>query len=194
MLQNTRSGLDLHVTLLGKELCLVVSAKDLGVYMDATMSFNEHITSTTSSRLSSLSQINRVKHLLDRKTLLNVINALVFSKLYHCSSVWSSMTKKNINKLQNVQNFTARIITRLQKLDHITPVLTELKWLSVESVLIYRDYILVFKCFRGLAPDYSAKKFKKRSEIHNTGAPNVNFWKISIRKTIWDLEFSEHLL
>ena len=23
--------------------------------------------------------------------------------------------------------------------------------------------------------------------------PNVNFWKISVRKTIWDLEFSEHL-
>ena len=27
-----------------------------------------------------------------------------------------------------------------------------------------------------------------------TGAPNVNFRKISVRKTIWDLEFSEHLL
>ena len=27
-----------------------------------------------------------------------------------------------------------------------------------------------------------------------TGAPNDNFWKISVRKTIWDLEFSEHLL
>ena len=27
-----------------------------------------------------------------------------------------------------------------------------------------------------------------------SGAPNVNFWKISVRKTISDLEFSEHLL
>ena len=123
MLQNTPADLDLHVTLLGKELCLVVSVKDLGVHMDATMSFDEHITSITSSCLSSLSQINRVKHLLDRNTLLNVINALVFSKLYYCSSVWSSTTKKNINKLQNVQHFTFRIITRLQKFDHITPVL-----------------------------------------------------------------------
>ena len=26
-----------------------------------------------------------------------------------------------------------------------------------------------------------------------SGAPNVNFRKISVRKTIWDLEFSEHL-
>ena len=49
----------------------------------------------------------------------------------------------------------------------ITPVLKELKWLSVESMLICRDCILVFKCLRGLAPNYLAKKFKKRSEIHN---------------------------
>ena len=69
MLQNMPADLDLHVTLLGKELCQVVSAKDLGVYIDATMSFDEHITSITSSCLSSLSQFNRAKHLLDRNTL-----------------------------------------------------------------------------------------------------------------------------
>ena len=60
MLQNTPADLDLHMTLLGKELRPVVSAKDLGVYMDSTLSFNEHITSVTSSCLSSLSQIDRV--------------------------------------------------------------------------------------------------------------------------------------
>ena len=30
--------------------------------------------------------------------------------------------------------------------------------------------------------------------IQRPGAPNGNFWKISVRKTIWDLEFSKHLL
>ena len=30
--------------------------------------------------------------------------------------------------------------------------------------------------------------------IRISEAPNVNFRKISVRKTIWDLEFSEHLL
>ena len=168
------TDLDLHVTLLGKELRPVVSARDLGVYMDATLSFDEHITSVTSSCLSSLSQINRIKHLLDRNTLVNVINALVFSKLYYCSSVWSSTTKKNIKKLQNVQNFAARIITRSRKFDRITPVLKELKWLSVQSMLIYRDCVLVFKCLRGFAPDYLAKMFKKRSEIHNKDTRNKN--------------------
>ena len=49
MLQNTPTDLDLHVTLLGKELRPVVSARDLGVYMDGTLSFDEHIASVTSS-------------------------------------------------------------------------------------------------------------------------------------------------
>ena len=69
-----------------------------------------------------------------------------------------------------IKNFTARIVTRLQKFDYITPVLKEVKWLSVKSMLIFRDCILVFKCLRGLAPYYVAKKLKKRSEIHNRHA------------------------
>ena len=47
--------------------------------MDPTLSFDENITSVSSSCLSSLSQINWVKHLLDRNTLLTVINALVLA-------------------------------------------------------------------------------------------------------------------
>ena len=71
-------------------------------------------------------------------------------------------------------------MTSSQKFDHITPVLIELKWLSVESMLIYRDCILVFKCLRGLAPDYLAKNFKKRSEIHNKETWNKNKNKMDI--------------
>ena len=39
---------------------------------------------------------------------------------------------------------------------------------------------------------YVARNFELSRDL--SGAPNVNFRKISVRKTIWDLEFSEHLL
>ena len=54
MLQYVPADLDLHVTLLGKELSPVPSVKDLGVHMDATLSFDDHIKSISSSYLSSL--------------------------------------------------------------------------------------------------------------------------------------------
>jgi len=61
---------------------------------------------------------------------------------------WEGLGTKFENKqpLAMIKNFTARIVTCLQKFDRITPVLKELKWLSVESMLIFWDCILVFKC------------------------------------------------
>ena len=129
------------VTLLEKELSPVPSAKNLGVQVDEALSYGEHITNTVSACTARLCQINRVKYIFDTQTLLNIINALVFSKLYYCSSVWSNTSNKNILKLQSVQNFAARIVSGARKCDRITPVLKELNWLPVSSMPSLRDAI-----------------------------------------------------
>ena len=88
---------DFHVTLLGKE---IASARDLGVQVDATLSYNEQITNITSTCLANLCQISRIKHLLDSRTLENVITSLVFSQLYFCSTVLANTSKTNVRKLR----------------------------------------------------------------------------------------------
>ena len=90
-----------NITLFDKELTPVPVVKDLGVLLDTCLSYNEHITKTASNCFLKLKQINRIKHLLDRKTLLLVINSFVFSKLLYCSTVWSSTSNSNISKLEN---------------------------------------------------------------------------------------------
>lgn len=100
----------IRLSVLGKELTPVHVVKDLGVTFDSSLTFQEHIVKTVSSCCSSLAQINRVKHVFDRSTLITIINTLVFSKLFYCSSVWSSAAATNLLKLQAVQNFAARII------------------------------------------------------------------------------------
>ena len=158
---------DFHVTLLGKKITQSPSARDLGLQVDSILSYDEHVTQTVSSCIGSLCQINRVKHLFDARTLERVINALVFSKLYHCSPVWSNTSKKNISKLQKVQNFACRIITGKRKFDHITPVLRELRWLPVTSFLKYTLGVLAFKCVKGLAPSYLCRRFKTRASFRS---------------------------
>ena len=131
---------DFHVTLLGKEVTPSNSARDLGIEMDATLSFDEHTMNSVSSCFASLCQINRIKHLLE-----NVIHALAFSRLFYCSPVWSSTTK-NVSKLQSVQNFATRVVTGSRKFEPIIPVLRDLNWLPVSSMLKYAVGILTFKC------------------------------------------------
>ena len=108
------------VKILGKEIIPVTVAKDLGIYIDQSLTYNDHITKTVSTCLHKLIQINRIKHLLDKKTLLLLINSFVFNKLCYCSTVWSNNSKCNIKKLQLVQNFAACIVLGLKKFDHVS--------------------------------------------------------------------------
>ena len=94
-----------HITIFGKEIRPVLNGKDLGMLLDSRLSYDEQITSVVSTCIADLCQINRVKHILDERILILIINALIFSRMYYCSSVCSSTAKKNINKLQSVQNF-----------------------------------------------------------------------------------------
>ena len=150
---------DLSITLLSKEITLSKSAENLGVTMDCNLTYDKHITQLTSKCIGSLCQINRVKYPFDRRTLITIISSLVFSKLLYCSSAWANTTKKNIELLQTVQNFAARIVSGTRKFDHVTPILKQLEWRPIIKQLAFRDATMVFKCLNGLAPPYLCQNF-----------------------------------
>lgn len=75
-----------------------------------------------------------------RKDVLYIIlNSLVFSKLFYCSTVSSGTSKENVNRLQLMQNFAGRVLTNTKTFDHITPVLHKLGWLTIEALLCLRE-------------------------------------------------------
>lgn len=174
---------DFSLNFLDRTLHPVISAKDLGVIMDVHLKFDEHISKSVSSCMSKLCQINRIRHFLDQETLTLIVQSLVLSKLFYCSSVWSGTAAKNIKKLQLIQNFSARIITNTHKYDHITPVLKELKWLPVDRNLVYRDTIQTHKCLNGLSPLYLSEKFYQRDSIHQHSTRNRNDLSIPMFQT-----------
>ena len=177
---------DLSITLLSKEITSSKSAKNLGVTMDCNLTYDEHVTQLTSKCIHSLCQINRVKYLFDRRTrtlITIILNSLVFSKSLYCSSVWANTTKKNIDLLQTVQNFAARIVSGPRKFDHVTPILKQLQWLPIIKQLMVRDATMVFKCFNGHASPYLCQKFKTRSEVHNCNTRNRDRLHIPLCKT-----------
>ena len=114
--------------------------------------------------IARLAQINQVKQCLDKNTLLTVIYALV---MYYCSNVWANTTKKNVRKLQAVQNFACRIVTYVmyRQYDRVTPLLKSLSWLPViKDQLYYRQAIMAFKCMTGQAPEYLTSQFITRDQ------------------------------
>ena len=94
--------MEFRLSLLGKVISPVQSAKNIGVILDSNLTFDDHIKTKVLECIAHLAQISRVEHCLDRTSLLTAINALVFSKVYYCSNVWANTTEENIRKLQAV--------------------------------------------------------------------------------------------
>ena len=159
------------VSFLDKSLEPVASAKDLGVTLDSH-TYDCHVSNVVSFCMAKLCQIKRVKTSFDGKTLEQLVSLLVFSKMLYCSIVWSNTSTTNIKKLQLVQNFACKIVTKTRKFDHVTPLLRELNWLSVDQLLFFRATVMTYKCMNHLAPSYLSSKFVKRSDIHNRRTRN----------------------
>lgn len=53
--------------------------------MDSAVTFDDHVSTLSSSGLYNLHRINRIKHLLDNKTLILIINALISVGFSICS-------------------------------------------------------------------------------------------------------------
>ena len=109
------------VSFLDKSLEPVASAKDLDVTLDSHLTYDCHISNVVSSCMAKLCQINRVNNSFDGRTLEQLISSLALKMLYF-STVWSNTSTTNIKKLQLVQNFACKIVTKTRKFDHVTPL------------------------------------------------------------------------
>ena len=164
----------IHINFMGETLTPVTEVKDLGMFLDSHLNYDKHIQALSSSCISKLRQIGRVKHNFDQQTLAcTIIDTLVMSKINYCSSMWANTSDNNIKKIQLIQNYAARLIAGVSKYDHISPTLsTTLGWLTIKEHLVYRDALLTFK--EGL------QSVLRIGSAHNkSGPPNINIVQIS---------------
>ena len=61
---------------------------------------------------------------------------------------------KDIQRLQRLQNYAARLVFLLRKYDRISLYRKELHWLPVKQRTQYKVLLYTFKCFNSLAPEF----------------------------------------
>ena len=83
-----------------------------------------------------------------------LVDAFVSTRLDYCNALLIGTPNKNIQRLQHIQNSAARILLRVCKYAHITPVLKSLHWLPIPLRIEYKLSLLTHQCICGHAPQY----------------------------------------
>ena len=138
----------------GEQIEPSTSARNIGVIFDEHMSLEKHVTSTCKACFFHLRNISRIRVSLSLADTEKLVQAFITSKLDNANSLLYGLPKFLIDRLQNVQNAAARVVTRTRKYDHIKPVLKQLHWLPISQRINYKILLLTYKALNGQAPNY----------------------------------------
>ena len=129
--------------------------KNLGIYMDQYLLYDEHLNHISRKVNGILIAINRIKDRLDKASRVTIVQSLSLSIINYCLRVWGMTTKEQIDRAQKLQNFAAKVAQgEAKKFDHVTPIIKELKWLKIEDKLTYDLCIFTFKICNNLLPEW----------------------------------------
>ena len=128
--------------------------KNLGAYFDSTLSMENFVAQKCKTAAYYLRCISHIRKYLDSDSTKTLVHALVTSRLDYANSLLLGSNKMYLSKLQMVQNSAARLIMRVDRRSHITPVLKTLHWLPIEHRITYKIIVLCFNCIYGNAPGY----------------------------------------
>ena len=165
------------------------TAWNLGIYWNKTMTTSTHIKRLSGQLFNTLQAINKIRHLLDKNTTKIVMQALIISRLDYCNSQYIGSTKKDLEKLQWIQNMASRIIYQKRKYNSVTPCLMDLHWLRIQERVVFKVAVLMFHCIiNDTAPMY----LKDLVYNHRTSWNLRSFeWKdlSTTRQTLTSAEF-----
>ena len=118
--------------------------KNIGVYIDTTLSMVKHTDHISHSAYHShleirIRRVNSIRHLLTTKSTTQLMCSFVLSRLDCCNSLLI-----DINRLQKVQNHAAKVVSHKSRHEHVRALLKALHWLPVKERIILKIATFVF--------------------------------------------------
>ena len=167
-IQRERLNVCFPIDILGNPLHPTKSVGNLGVWFDSDFSFSKHVQNVCKSCFIQLKDFRNIRQFLTQYAAVLVGNAFVSSWLDYCNSLFRSLSKFNLHRLQSIQNSAARIVTNSSKFTRITPVLRKLHWLPVQFRSEFKLATLVYKFIHTDFPKYFAPYLSTYHNTYNT--------------------------
>ena len=150
----------------------VNSTKFLGLIIDDKLKWHEHIQQVTHKIARSVGILYKIRHYLNKQTLLNMYYTFVFSYLIYGVEIWGSASLNHINPLKKIFKKCERTITFSDYLAPSEPIFQSLNVLNFEKLVVQRISLLMFKYTHGNVPVSVSQLFRTNNEYHNYNTRN----------------------
>ena len=166
--QRERLNTCFPIDILGNPLHPTESVRNLGVWLNSDFSFSKHVQNFCKGCFSQLGDFRNIGQFLTQDAAVSVANVFVSSRLDYSNSLFRSLSKVNLHRLQSIQNSAARIVTNSCKYTWITLVLRKLHWLLYQFRSEFKLATLVYKFIHSGFPKYFTPHLSTYHTTYNT--------------------------
>ena len=129
------------------------------------LSLEDHVKNVCRVCNYHIKGLRSLRTSLDSSTAETIGRSIVMSRLDYCNSLLIGTSRRNIHRLQMVQNNLARVVSGVNFRENVHQVLTALHWLPVEQRIKFKVNVLVFKSRINCLPDYLLRDLTVYSSV-----------------------------
>lgn len=125
----------------------VVSTQFLGVIINQTLNWSDHINSLRAQLRKILGLIYRASLFMPEKIILLLYNSLINSKIVYCIESWGNARKSHLDKILVIQKKLIRIIYKKPPSEHTAPLFKKAQILPVYQLYLLRILLIAHSSF-----------------------------------------------
>ena len=130
---------------------------------DDEMTMKSHVTAVCRSAIFHLRNISRIRRYLTAATTEQVVHAFVTSRLDIGNALLYRQPLKQMQRLQKIHNWPARLIDGAMRHRHATPLLKKLHWLPIEGRVEFKILLLTHRALNGYIEQCVSRRQPVRS-------------------------------
>ena len=143
-----------ELTLYEGPIPLSRSTKNLGLIIDSTFTWNEHIKKIVKTVNFILYRLRYFRHLTNPPLRKHLIMSLVFPHLDYCIAAIGELSQGQYRIIQKLLNSCVRYVFDIKRRDHVTPYRLNLGWLSASNRNKYSSLTQLYTILKTSKPSY----------------------------------------
>ena len=149
------------------EISHVDAFKFLGLTVDQSLTWNNHINDLSKKCSSSIGILNKVKNFLPESALLSLYNTLILSHINYGITAWSSTGVSGKNRLHILQKRALQAVSHSEFRINSNPLFIKYNQLKIDDLCKLNIGTFMYKYCNNLLPSTFNLLFKTNSENHS---------------------------
>ena len=178
-----------NININGNSITKVSSCKFLGVIIDESLNWQEHILYTKSKIAKTLGILYNARKNLSRPQLLSLYTCLVEPYIFYCNIIWSGTSLCYLDPLFKIQKQAIRCICFLRRYNSTQTYFKNYKIFTVFQIRTYSIGLFMYKFHNHLLPTLFNNFFVFNYDVHSINTRQSQLLHPPLFKSLFSKSF-----